>query len=89
MLIWRLWPPDGVQPTTADPAIESVEGEAGKRLVRIRCDSPGASIVYRLEEQGRWRLYVEPFETGLGATVWSQANRLGWKHSQLVSARIN
>jgi arylsulfatase A-like enzyme len=87
-LIRRLWPPDGVQPTTADPAIESTDGKGGARLVRIYCDSPGASIVYRLEEEGRWRLYGEPFEARPGSTVWSQANRLGWKHSQVVSAVV-
>jgi len=88
-LIRRLWPPDGVQPTTADPVIASDAGEGGRRLVRIRCDSPGASIVHRLEETGRWHLYIGPFEAPPGATVWSQANRLGWKHSSIVSTTIN
>jgi arylsulfatase A-like enzyme len=87
-LIWTLWPPDGVQPNTADPVIESDAGKGDRRLVRVTCDSLGASIVYRLEEGGRWRLYVEPFEVPAGATVWSQANRLGWKHSEVVSAVI-
>jgi arylsulfatase A-like enzyme len=87
-LIRRLWPPHGVQPVTADPLIESEAVGEGHRLVRIACESPGASIAYRLEEAGRWRLYVEPFEAPPGATVWSQANRLGWKHSQVVSAVV-
>jgi N-sulfoglucosamine sulfohydrolase len=87
-LIRRLWPPDGVQPTTAPPAIESEAGEEGQRRVRIRCDSPGASIVYRLTEEGRWLLYTGSFEAPPGTTVWSQANRLGWKHSRVVSATL-
>jgi hypothetical protein len=87
-LIWTLWPPDGVQPTTADPVIASETRTGGRHLVRVSCESPGASIVYRLEEEGRWRLYVEPFEVPTGATVWSQANRLGWKHSAVVSAIV-
>ena len=85
-LIRRLWPPDGVQPTTADPVITSERGEGGHRLVRIHCDSPGASLVYRLTQDGRWHLYTGPFEAPPGATVWSQANRLGWNHSRIVSA---
>jgi hypothetical protein len=86
-LIRRLWPPDGVQPTTADPVIEST-GEGGTPLVRITSDSPGASIVYRFEEEGRWRLYVEPFEAPPATTVWSQANRLGWRHSNVVATVV-
>jgi 5,10-methenyltetrahydromethanopterin hydrogenase len=86
-LIRRLWPPDGVQPTTADPVIEST-GEGGARVVRITCQSPGASIVYRFEEEGRWRLYVEPFEAPPATTVWSQANRLGWRHSNVVATVV-
>ncbi len=60
----------------------------GARVVRIRCNSPGASVAFRLEEAGRWRLYVEPFAAAPGTTVWSQANRLGWKHSRVVSATV-
>ena len=41
-LIRRLWPPDGVQPTTADPVITSV-AEGPGRQVRITCASPGAA----------------------------------------------
>jgi arylsulfatase A-like enzyme len=88
-LIRRLWPPDGLQPTTADPVIASEAGEGGRRLVRIRCDSPGASIVYRLEETGRWHLYSGPFDVPPGTPLWSQANRLGWKHSSVVSTKLD
>jgi N-sulfoglucosamine sulfohydrolase len=87
-LIRRLWPPDGVQPTTADPEIDWETTDGGRRRVRIRCDSPGASLAYRLEQTGRWRLYVGPFDVAPGTTVWSQANRLGWKHSQVVSTPV-
>jgi hypothetical protein len=87
-LIWTLWPPDGVQPTTADPVIEWEVGGGDRHLVRVTCASPGASIVYRLEEEGRWRLYVEPFEVPAGATVWAQANRLGWEHSAVATATV-
>ncbi len=88
-LIRRLWPPDGVQPTTAAPVVASQAAEGGQRLVRIHCDSPGASIVYRLEETGRWHLYTEPVTVPPGTTVWSQANRLGWTHSPVVSTTID
>lgn len=87
-LIRHLWPPDGVQPTTADPSITSTAGEGGQRRVSIRCESPGASVVYRLAPEGRWTLYVRPFEVQAGTTVWSLANRLGWKQSETVSVAV-
>jgi len=87
-LIRRLWPPDGVQPVTADPVVESEAGEGDLRLVRIRCESDGASIVYRLQEAARWTLYTRPFLAPRGTTIWSQANRLGWKHSQVITTTL-
>ena len=86
-LIRHLWPPDGVQPTTADPVITSV-AEGPGRQVRITCASPGASLVYRLTETGRWHLYTGPFEAPPGTTLWSQANRLGWKPSPIVRGQV-
>jgi arylsulfatase A-like enzyme len=87
-LIRRLWPPDGVQPTTADPVIASKTGGGDTRRVHITCDSEGASVVYRLGAEDRWLLYTTPFSVPAGATVWSQANRLGWKHSRVVSTTL-
>ena len=73
-LIRRLYPPDGTQPTTADPEITTRRAE-GKRVVTIASSSAGASIAYRVGAEDRWRLYVEPFEAAPGTVV--RAGRIG------------
>ncbi|MGH9174997.1 MAG: sulfatase-like hydrolase/transferase, partial [Vicinamibacterales bacterium] len=79
-LIKKLWPPDGKQPTTADPAIH-VDGGT----VTIRCETDGASIAYRLNRGDRWLLYTKPFQLGPNDRIEAQAIRLGWKKSGVVS----
>ncbi|MDP6447623.1 MAG: sulfatase [Pirellulaceae bacterium] len=85
-LLKRLWPPDGTQPTTAEPAIEIAGGRA-----TIRCETAGASIAFRvgarIDEAASWRLYVKPFAVGGGTEIQAQAVRLGWKKSPLRTAR--
>jgi len=78
-LIKHLWPPDGKQPTTQAPDIQKVNGK-----VHINCATEGASITYRLDKNGRWLLYHEPFAIQKGTTVKAQAIRLGWKPSAIV-----
>jgi N-sulfoglucosamine sulfohydrolase len=83
-LIKRLWPPDGKQPKTADPVI-GISGKGDNRQVSVTCSSEGASITYRIGKEGRWLLYVEPFEVPQGVTIHAKANRLGWKPSSEVT----
>lgn len=80
-LIKKLWPPDGKQPTTADPVIQIQDGRA-----TITCASPGASIAYRLDNQGRWLLYHEPVALKPGQKLAAQAIRYGWKKSKTVTS---
>jgi len=83
-LIKQLWPPDGKQPTTADPVISAKPGERGRRKVAIRCETHGASIGYRVGVSKRWLLYTGPFVAPTDKPVWAQAHRLGWKASDTV-----
>jgi len=87
-LIKRLWPPEGVQPATGDPRVHVRPGKNSQRRVTLTCATPGASIAYRLRESDGWSLYARPFEVRTGQRLWTQANRLGWKHSQVVVAHI-
>jgi len=87
-LIKRLWPPAGVQPVTQDPQVDVRQARDAQRRVTLSCASSGASIAYRLRESDAWSLYVRPFEVRAGQRLWTQANRLGWKHSQVVVADI-
>lgn len=88
VLIKRLWPPDGQQPVTADPEIMIQDG-----TVTISCATEGASIAYRIGEDGRWLLYSGPFQFSQGddpsegGSVHAQAIRLGWKKSGVTTTR--
>ncbi len=87
-LIKRLWPPAGVQPVTRDPEIDVQPGNEPQRLVTLTCATRGASIAYRSRESDGWKLYSRPFVARAGDRLWTKANRLGWKHSQVISAKI-
>lgn len=72
----RIWPPDGKQPVTAPP---KVEYDQQRRMVTISCDTPGASLGYRLPGQGVWRVYDRPFRYESIPPMEYVAHRLGWK----------
>lgn len=56
----RIWPPDGLQPTTPAARAERSAGTAGT-LLSLHCDEPGASIAYRLVGAKSWTVYTVPF----------------------------
>lgn len=58
--------------------------KAAKQDGRIELTSAeGASIAYRLDGEGRWRLYVEPVDAE-GKKLQAKAVRLGYEDSELV-----
>ena len=85
-MLKRIWP-DGVQPTTATPSLELVDG-----IVSLACSTPGASLVWRLKGQpdperaSRWQLYTAPVSLAPGVKLEARAHRIGWKPSETVSA---
>jgi len=83
-LIKRLWPPDGKQPTTAEPVIQQSQGQ-----IEIRCSTEGASIAYRLDDENRWRLYTRPFEVPDAQRVEARAIRYGWKSSETAEFDVD
>ena len=71
----HLWPPDGVQPTTAAPALE--RRADGLHLVSA---TEGASVGYRLPGEDRWRVARGPLPAELGdIELEVEAHRLGWR----------
>mgnify|MGYP003117945940 CR=1 FL=1 len=78
-LIKDLWPPDGKQPTTAEPVISWDDGK-----MQIDCSTQGASIAYRKKGEKNWQLYSGPVEFSGNKSIESQAIRLGWKPSGTV-----
>ncbi|MEM8524366.1 MAG: sulfatase [Bacteroidota bacterium] len=82
-LIGKLWPPNGNQPTTENPEI-NLQG----LQIELTCATEGASIAYRLNKNGRWLLYTEPFSVKGVRQVESKAIRLGWKESELKRLKL-
>jgi len=82
-LIERMWP-GRKQPITATPIITTTPVAAGRMVVKINCDTEGASIGYRLGERGRWLIYTKPMVLESGAILQAKAIRLGYRESEIV-----
>jgi hypothetical protein len=78
----RMWP-GGKQPVTAIPAIQV---EAGKAI--IRCTTDGASIGYRLSNDGPCHLYCRPIELEGLDVLQAKAIRIGYKESRIATMRL-
>jgi len=54
-LIKQLWPPDGIQPVTAD-----VQFDYKNRVLKLSCETEGASIGYKMgwEDPDQWNIYT-------------------------------
>lgn len=74
----RVWPPNGKQPTTAQ-AVLTRAGNSGS--ITLSCDTPGASLGYRVASAKAWQVYDRPF-TFDGDKIEVVAHRLGWKPSR-------
>jgi len=82
-LVKLLWPPDGIQPIT-DPVRFSPENH----LIRLFCDTDGASIAYHFSSQdnkNEWQLYTSPLKIVKGDTLKAVAIRIGYKQSEMSS----
>lgn len=80
-LIEDFWPGQ-VQPKTSRPVLEEDAG-----LVSLKCDTPGASIGYKIfakEEPVSWQVYTKPFSIEKGETLVCSAHRIGYLPSELV-----
>ena len=85
----HIWAPDGVQPTTAEPVVNCDIAQREGRMyydVTITCETPGASIGYRLSDHaqhdGPWTVYTPGevlFTTGDVRFLEVAAHRIGHK----------
>ncbi|MCB0668002.1 MAG: sulfatase [Saprospiraceae bacterium] len=80
-LIKILWPPDGIQPKTGNPKIQ-----IRNNILKIECNTEGASIAYRKRGNTDWELYTKPIHISPNDQFESQAIRLGWKPSEIVDS---
>ena len=82
-LIERMWP-GRKQPVTATPTTKTTTAGGGKMVVKISCATKGASIGYRLGQQGRWLIYTKPIVLESGTILEAKAIRLGYKESEEI-----
>jgi len=82
-LVKKLWPPDGVQPTTVKPVI-GVETDGGQATVTLDPQTPGASLAYQINNDGRWQLYRGAIKLKKGERLTARAHRIGFKPSEDV-----
>ena len=76
----HIWPPGGVQPTTAIPEIVIRDGAA-----TIRCATEGASIGYRHADEDIWRVYIPRSEIDPSRAIQAIAHRIGFRPSDIAS----
>jgi len=82
----KLWPPDGVQPTTAAPAATISPAQEGKATLTATCETEGASIGFRRKGERAWAVYVEPVLVEADAEYELVAHRIGFKRSAITPA---
>lgn len=85
----HVYPPDGQQPTTATPSVRIIQGDDGNRMLEVQCETPGASIGYRLKAEGKtpWAIYTGLIEVANPGTYEVKAHRIGYKPSKTVTVK--
>ncbi|MBX2821951.1 MAG: sulfatase-like hydrolase/transferase [Rhodothermaceae bacterium] len=85
----RLWPPEGIQPVTADVQFTLPDSLfQGQVEVTLSSDTEGASIAYALDSMAVWQLYSRPLTITSTSTLYAQAIRIGYKHSSVSSIQL-
>jgi len=82
-IIKEFWP-EMIQPITSDVIIE-INSDG---LVKMSCDTNGASIGYQTEAligEDRWLLYTEPIKITSTQKLMARAIRIGYKASNITS----
>ena len=81
--------PGGRWQRTATPKFAN-PFHAGDRgtSVAITCATKGASIAYRVGDQGGWKLYRKPVLVQVGQTLFARACRIGFKDSNEAALKL-
>ena len=85
----NLWPPDGTQPVTASVEFTLPDTLFDQQVnLELTTDTEGASIAYTLDSTATWQLYTSPLTITNSATVYAQAIRIGYAHSDITSIQL-
>jgi len=90
----RVYPPQGKQPTTADPEIRLDPAAPNRVRLNLICNTTGACLGYRLQASApqptakAWTIYTEPVQLEAGGTIEVVAHRIGFKPSQKLRVDV-
>ncbi len=84
----RLWPPNGVQPVTAQVTFEQEKVDGDKTRISQSSPTEGAPIAYAIGSKTHWSLYTAPLELKKGEMLYARAIRIGYAHSPVDSLGI-
>jgi len=85
-LVKLLWPPDGEQPITS-----TVEIDFENRMLRLSCETEGASIGYKTgrEDPDQWNIYTGPLKLPEPGIIYITSHRIGYKPAEPISMQYN
>jgi uncharacterized sulfatase len=79
--------PAGAKFVVQNPYVQEVKpAEDGQTQVTLACDTPGATIEYRVNQKGRWQPYPGPITVPSDAELQLRACRIGFRNSPVASA---
>lgn len=87
-LIKRFWP-EGNQ-----PVVEAVKILPGEDDVTLTCQTPGASLGYKIiakngETPDHWEIYTQPVHLEPGQTIQAIGDRIGYRPSEIVQFSLD
>ncbi|WP_211226543.1 sulfatase family protein [Pedobacter glucosidilyticus] len=84
----RLMWPGGIQPVTAKP-VAQITTQNRSILVSLSSSTNGASLGYKIGDNGSWQLYHQPVAVKKGIKVYAKAIRYGYKESEEIMISTN
>ncbi|MDY7396798.1 sulfatase-like hydrolase/transferase [Aureibaculum sp. 2210JD6-5] len=89
-MIEQMWP------NFEQPVTEPVKVNISDKKVSLKSETKGASIAYyvsgkpdeKLNLESRWQLYAKPISLEKGKTIYTIAQRIGFKESKITSQKI-
>ncbi|MFC2126356.1 sulfatase [Bacteroidota bacterium] len=87
-LIKHLWPPDGKQPSTAEPTFRTKVLDDGQVELEIISGTTGASIGYKVNDENIWQVYHKPLKLSKPEKIQAFAHRIGFKPSREVTGNL-
>jgi len=94
-LIYDYFWKGGSQPQTLPVSVETGKTPDGSHiLLQFECDTPGASIVWRIKNRGnpdQWFLYAKElqFEAGFSGMLEVQSVRIGYQFSEILEVDLS